>query len=463
LRTHIQFRRLRKQERESGQTILLVAVSLVTVLAMAALAIDVVTLYSARTEAQRTADAAALAGAKMLVDTGVTTDPCNTTLATQAQGFATTQATAVAQQNTIAGKPPGLVTVTYPNGSSLGCPGSFGVNPQITVQVQRIDLPIFFARIWSRTAASVSATATAEAYNPSNAASVGTAVPIAPRCSKPMILPNCDPDSAGHTAGSNSGCQIGPLTYYKQFVDSTTGAIANPGQYPTGVIGEQITLTSGCGAGSSCVKAAPMLSSSPLASTYYPLAFSPSALHLCPGSSSFCSTPLSNFQQDLQCCSGYQVQCGQQYAIDTTTNPDFPSSGPNAASLGGQCLIHENSGAAFIPGCTNPLSQDCLDPTQSPPRIYAGDNNPFIGATVKSGDQITTSDSVVTLALYDQATGNNPPPPNVTIVGYLQAFINDVQNNGTVTATILNVAGCGATSGTPVEGAASTIPVRLIH
>src|SRR5579872_3700791 len=60
---------------EKGQTILLVAISLISLLAMAALAIDVVTLYAARSEIQRTADAAALAGAKAVADSGVTTLP----------------------------------------------------------------------------------------------------------------------------------------------------------------------------------------------------------------------------------------------------------------------------------------------------------------------------------------------------------------------------------------------------
>src|SRR5271170_6289309 len=64
------FRRRRSQR---GQTILLIAVSMVSLLAMAALAIDVVTLYVARTEIQRSADAAALVGAKAIADSGVTT------------------------------------------------------------------------------------------------------------------------------------------------------------------------------------------------------------------------------------------------------------------------------------------------------------------------------------------------------------------------------------------------------
>ncbi len=53
----------RSRQREHGQTIVLVALALVTLLAMAALAIDVVTLYVARSEMQRAADATTLVGA----------------------------------------------------------------------------------------------------------------------------------------------------------------------------------------------------------------------------------------------------------------------------------------------------------------------------------------------------------------------------------------------------------------
>src|SRR6266849_7728377 len=78
----------RRRPGECGQTIILVAVALVTLLAMAALAIDVTTLYVARGEMQRAADAAALAGAKAFVDSGITTDPGNATRQTLAQTMA---------------------------------------------------------------------------------------------------------------------------------------------------------------------------------------------------------------------------------------------------------------------------------------------------------------------------------------------------------------------------------------
>jgi Flp pilus assembly protein TadG len=67
-----------RRRREHGQTIILVAVAMVGLLGMVALAIDVVTLYVARSEMQRAADAAALAGAKAFIDSGVTTDPSPT-------------------------------------------------------------------------------------------------------------------------------------------------------------------------------------------------------------------------------------------------------------------------------------------------------------------------------------------------------------------------------------------------
>ena len=57
----------------------LVAVAMVAIIAMAALSIDVITLYLAKEEAQRAADAAALAGAQVISLSGLTGDPTNDT------------------------------------------------------------------------------------------------------------------------------------------------------------------------------------------------------------------------------------------------------------------------------------------------------------------------------------------------------------------------------------------------
>src|SRR4029077_1164943 len=97
---------IRHRRAERGQTIVLVAVALVSLLGMAALAIDIATLYVARGEAQRAADAAALAGAKMFATSGYTSAP--TAIASAdicqpggpgANAAANKQAEAVAAQN----------------------------------------------------------------------------------------------------------------------------------------------------------------------------------------------------------------------------------------------------------------------------------------------------------------------------------------------------------------------------
>src|ERR1051325_11445938 len=96
---------------ERGVTILIVAMSLLVLITMAALAIDVASLYQARAEAQRAADAAALAGAKMFVTSSSTsTTPINfanicTTGGPGSPRAVNRQAEAAAKVNSIAGNP----------------------------------------------------------------------------------------------------------------------------------------------------------------------------------------------------------------------------------------------------------------------------------------------------------------------------------------------------------------------
>jgi hypothetical protein len=102
-----------------------------------------------------------------------------------------------------------------------------------------------------------------------------------------------------------------------------------------------------------------------------------------------------------------------------------------------------------------------------------GNDNPARSSTLSSNDYITTSDSLVTVPVYDPtgAAGPNPTTSTaVNIVGFLQVFIHRAQPGGSWKAgsfdvTIVNVSGCGnAASGTPVyTGSSSAVPVRLIH
>src|SRR5947199_8058934 len=123
---------------ERGVTMVLVALAMVAIIAMAALSIDVITLYLAREEAQRTADVAALAAARVLSLSGVTGNPDNTQGGLPfppwqtACALATQVAQAVVKQNTIGRAVANSPTVTFLyNGVATDCTagGAFAINP----------------------------------------------------------------------------------------------------------------------------------------------------------------------------------------------------------------------------------------------------------------------------------------------------------------------------------------------
>jgi hypothetical protein len=423
-------RALRARRAQRGQTILLVAVSLVAILGMAALAIDVVTLYVARREAQRAADAAALAGAQAFVASGVTTDPSNVALQTLAQNLAARFIDGVLAQNKVAGRPP-LLASAIPNFTN---PGS----PQIVVTVQQPNLPTFFTRIWGRSSASVTATATAEAVNASSSQTIppNVSVPIAPRCVKPFLIPNEDPST------------LAP------FIDETTGVAE------TGRVSQPITLTSGCDPAnpSSCT----LTINPPAQGTYVPAPVANSSSNLCPG----CAGS-STFERSVECCVPSPVSCGgtlTNATVDTSINP--AASGDVTNGL--QCLIHKSGSSG----------QDILDTSlfpSGPLQIAAGSANPLIGggSPVSSGSVISASDSIMTIPIFIVQPGCVPrsscpiqPAGTVIVIGFLQVFADDVDSTGALQAHILNIIGCGNNPGPPpVVGSRSftPIPVRLIH
>ena len=398
---------VRARRRERGQTIILVAVSLVSLLAMAALAIDVVTLYVARGEMQRAADAAALAGAKAFVDSGITSDTGNATRQVLASTMATTVINSILPQNKISGAAPVLVAAT----PDFTRPG----NPQITVTVQRTDLPTFFARIWGARLSTVSATAIAEAYNPANAPAGYP--PIAPKCVKPMLAANRDPASG------------------TPFVDPTTG---NP--QATNVVGEAIKLRA-CAA-PPCAPAAQEL-------VFRPAVVSPGTANLCPGA---CTPPASDYETNIDCCDSANPPANQ-YACGNATTTIVVS-----ATADPQLSNDSNNGLQCV---TNHPSEDTLDPTDlsagtGPARITAG-SGPQVG------NLVSTSRSIATLPIVDSATASP-----VHVIGFLQVFVDPVTPAvpTSTPAHILNVVGCGNSPGAGpavAGGGYSSIPVRLIH
>jgi hypothetical protein len=112
-------------------------------------------------------------------------------------------------------------------------------------------------------------------------------------------------------------------------------------------------------------------------------------------------------------------------------------------------------------------------PPNYPFQIQVGTSNPLLNAVpnpVPGNSVITTSNSIVSLPIYDSPPGvntiNTTGTTPVTIVGFLQVFINVVDANGNVYVTVLNVSGCGNGLGTGVSSqplyGTSPVPVRLI-
>jgi Flp pilus assembly protein TadG len=449
-------RQLPARNGERGVTMILVVLAMLSMLGMVALAIDVITLYSARSETQRAADSAALVAAKMLVDAGVTGDPGNAALQTTAQTIATTAAKDVAKQSVIAGRPiqAADVTVTFPNS---GAP-SFSINPQVSVTVQNANLPTFFSRIWSRAALTVRATASAEGFNPSNATSItgGATAPVIARCVKPFIIPNCDPQHAG------GGCGGAGATFF----NTATGAITNPGAAPAGIVGETFHMVSNCTSpGPGCAPLPPTVGPGPggLTLYYYPAQMATTG-NSCPSS---CGGG-TDFESNIECCNPTPISCGtapppapavNQLTIDGTVYPEG-ASGP--AQSGVECLIHQRPGTG----------QDILNagpPLTYPLQIEVGNNHPLNGTVLSANDLVTTSDSLVMVPVYDDTTGaGGPPVLPVTIIGFLQVFINQSFAGGGPKAgefqvTVVNVLGCGATATAAPVSSTSAVPVRLIH
>jgi Flp pilus assembly protein TadG len=424
----------RRRPRERGQTIILVAVALVSLLAMAALAIDVVTLYVARSEMQRAADAAALAGAKAFVDSGITTDPTNATRQALAQTMATSVINSIVSQNKISGGPPVLAGAPTFDFTRPG-------NPQVSVTLQRTDLPTFFARIWGRRLTTVTAAAVAEAYNAANSqTSTGNYVPITPKCVKPILVANQDPQTT------------------LKFIDPTSGAAL-----ATGVVGEQINLypactgTGGVGTCTTLTPNPPKANSPPLPTgnlNYIAAQVTPNPNNLCPAC---VGTP--DFEQSIECCDFNAYSCGAaapKVNVDVTIRH---AQLRNQTTNGVQCMIGgapDTLDAASLPGFVAGTA---------PVRITAG-SGPH------SGTFVTTSNSIANLPIIDTTTpiiGGQ-----ATVIGFLQVFVDNsttvnsppAGNHTEIQAHILNVVGCGnnPSAGAPVSGGGmSPIPVRLIH
>ena len=415
---------------------LVAVVMLFVVGAMAALSIDVVTFYTARSEAQLAADGAALAAARVLANSGATSDPTGTVLASaESSGSpAITVATQVAEGNTVGG-----INLTAPE-VTVAFGGTNPItNPTVTVSVQVTNLPTFFARIWGTKVITVSASATAEVYNPSGAnVADGTTIPVAPICVKPWLLPNIDPSNPPNPIFS-----------------TTTGAINNPALLGWTSSPAGVPMSLAC-PGGNCTGTLPR----PVAWQYYPgdpaTTFPPptQAIPTC------APAMTTQYEKSIAGCIETPIACNGTARIDTS-NYGFNRNRETERAV--NCVTHANTNQG-----------DQVDPmvTSPPFQFLAGNDNPISGL---AGNDVMVSDSLVTVPVFD--VGALPPPFSpptspVQIVGFVQLFLNPNgmaapgfgPNRGKVNTTVINMAGCGTgASGQPILGnGASPVAVRLI-
>jgi len=408
--------RMQDVRKQRGSVLVLAAVSMLVLLALSALGIDLATLYVARNEAQRAADASALAAAKEFVASGYTSG----LISEQAmQTLAIAEAKAVGGENKIAGQAAAI------RDSDVTFDFSQQNNPRVSVHVVRSAsrgnaVPTFFAKALGMLSVDVAASATAEAYNPSGSNGGPT---FCTGCVKPFILPNCDTQ---HHTDVNPVCPGGNQDYYIQ-----NGQIVHPGLYSQGgVIGQSWTFHS------------------QLVPSQY-------------GELDFTGGGDAAYKANIAGCNAHQYTCGDSIPLLT-------GKGTGPTGQGIQQLIHAN-------GYGGNQGQDTMDTSVGPPfQIYAGSNNPLVvNGVIKAGSPISTSDSVATVPVYDGSPLSSGAG-SVTVIGYMQIFINYVDHQGnddSINAYILNIAVCqgggscggGGGGGSVSGGGQSLIPVRLVR
>jgi len=152
-----------------GATLAIVAISLAALLSMLALAIDLGMLYKTRAEAQRAADAAALAGASVFLELAIKDS--------DKPDSANVRAYALAEANYMTG---GLID------SSEVTVQVIPDSEKVRVWVRRAAVPTWFARVFGIDAVPVGAKAAAEATT------AGTT-----KCVKPFLIPDFWEENSG--------------------------------------------------------------------------------------------------------------------------------------------------------------------------------------------------------------------------------------------------------------------------
>ena len=174
---------------ERGVSIVIVAAGLTAFLGFLAIVLDLGMLYAARSDAQKVADAASLAGAKYFLDQGSLPTSLTQSMRDESKAYAK----AVGAQNAIRGgnvQPSEIII----NDSDIQL---VSTNPpvfEVTSRVQRTGLSTYFATIFGVNAVDVAATAVARASKSSGSSGAPTPYNVGAQCLKPWILQDVSPD-----------------------------------------------------------------------------------------------------------------------------------------------------------------------------------------------------------------------------------------------------------------------------
>ncbi len=469
--------------RQRGSTLVIIGFGLALLMGAAGLAIDLAALYVVRSEAQRAADAAALAGARAIVDSGY---PSGLVSQGTAELLAAQQAASVGNQNLVGGLNPGINAAGFADACppAAGADGCFDFSnpqdPRITVVVQRTiargnAVPTFFMRIFGVQQVNVSASATAEAY-------LGTAggPGIGATCLKPWMMPNCDPDpnhavSPGDPRG-NPNCGTTPNgKVYAYYTIPGSNALVYPGLAPGGVVGQEFAVKPG--------DPSQALAPGKFAPVFLPPGANPA---ICPDCAKNNNAgggipSASLYAMNIECCTTSPVVCGSQ----TVTPITGDMVGPTGSAV--DCLLtgsSENNAADPKSDLQDQISFSSTYPFFT---VKPGKASPYAG---QSSISISESRSFVTVPIYDGSalcpgmSGGSCGTTNVNVQGFAQLFVEwegkascggqSTQQNS-VCVRLINVILCGNTGGNPggggsgssagssISGGVYTIPVRLIH
>ncbi len=186
------------QTRRRGAIAVLAAAMLVVVLGLAALAVDMGYLYNAKAEAQRTADAAALAAAAAMFDEAGLNQARAVTVAGQVAGHnpVMSQPITLQQMDVVLGRKDNLFV---PDAPFVAVADNTSNAVSVTVhctQARGSAMPVFFAGIFGKDHADVSATAIAGRLPVST-------VPIVPVALRTPDFGPVDPDIAQANPGKD--------------------------------------------------------------------------------------------------------------------------------------------------------------------------------------------------------------------------------------------------------------------